>query len=51
MNEDALGDLSDGLQFMLNSGVPHQHRITLENLQAMVSTGPNGRVRSLLEAK
>ena len=52
MNEEALRDLSNGLNFMRDCEVPSEHMITLEHLQAMISTiDPHGRVRSLVEAK
>ena len=51
MDEEALSDLSKGLKMMLDSEMPDEHMISLGNLQAMVSTGPCGRVRSLVEAK
>ena len=51
MKEEALKDLSEGLKFMTDCEVPPEYMVTLEHLQAMVSTGPHVRVRSLIVAR
>ena len=51
MNEDATHDLSEGLQLLMVLDVPQEHVLTIEHLQLISSTSPDGRCRSFVEAK